>query len=80
MKLVDSLTAEETLEIISKQWATVNDIRLLASVGNNKALQIKNEIQQNIKQAGFIPTTKIPMDMLVNYLGINVDYLKKISK
>ena len=80
MKLVDSLTAKETLEIISKQWATVNDIRLLASVGNNKALKIKNEIQENIKKAGFTPTSKIPMDMLVDYLGINVEYLRKISK
>ncbi len=76
----DMKNNEETLEIISKQWATVKDIRLLASVGNNKALQIKNEIQQNIKKAGFMTTTKIPMDMLVNYLGINVEYLKKISK
>ena len=80
MKLVESLTAKETLKIISKQWASVNDIKQLASVGNGKALNIKKDIQQSLSDDGFTLTTKIPMDRLVEYLGINVEYLKKISK
>ena len=80
MNLVDNLTAKETLKILSKQWANINDIKILASVGNNKAFKIKKEINQSIKDDGLKPTTKIPMDRLVKYLGINIEYLKKISK
>ena len=80
MKLVESLTAKEALDIVSKQWASVNDIKRLASVGNSKALEIKKDIQQGLSKSGFTLTTKIPMDRLVEYLGINVEYLRKISK
>ena len=80
MKLVESLSAKETLDIISKQWASVNDIKQLASVGNSKALKIKKDIQKSLSENGFTLTSKIPMDRLVEYLGINVEYLRKISE
>lgn len=77
---IPSLTAEEMLEIMNKQWASTKDIQALASVGEQKALKIKNEINEILEQDGYIAIGKVPMEKLVEYLKININYLKKISK
>ena len=81
MKVVKSLTAKETLELISKQYATISDIQSIAGVGKDQARTIKKEIEKKmINDYGLnISNGKIPMDKLVEHLNINVSYLKELS-
>lgn len=44
MKSKTILSAEETLEILNSQWATVQDIMKIGAVGRNKARDIINKI------------------------------------
>lgn len=73
-----SLSAHEILDILDKYYLNIEDIKKVACVGRNKALEIRKEIEKicyldNIK----IPTGLIPADKLIDYLGINISYLKK---
>ena len=43
MKSKTILSADEMLEILSSQWATIQDIMKIGSVGRNKARDIKNK-------------------------------------
>lgn len=76
------MTAKETLDLISKQWATTNDIKKLANIGNTKALNIKHLIQNKIIESNkMLPNSRlIPMKDVVDYLGIDIEYLKSIQK
>ena len=38
------MTAVETLELLSKQWYTLQDLMKLTSLGRNSALKIRKEI------------------------------------
>lgn len=80
MKVVKSLTAKETLEVISKQYATLLDIQKIAGVGRDQARVIKKEVESKVfEETGKIfPNGKVPMDKLVEYLNININYLKKM--
>lgn len=75
------LTAQETLDLINKQWATNQDIQKLAYVGYSKARVIKKEIENELVEKGYrISHGLVPMDKVVEYLKINVNYLKRIAK
>ncbi|MBO6243611.1 MAG: hypothetical protein J6O41_03470 [Clostridia bacterium] len=74
------LPTNELLELINNQWATVEDIRLIGSVGYNKALEIKNDIILELGENYFLPRGLVPMDKVVDYFNININYLKKVSK
>lgn len=80
MKVVKSLTAKETLELISNQYATIQDIQKIAGVGKDQARAIKKEIELKVlEETGKVfPNGKVPMDRLVEHLNINIGYLKKI--
>ncbi len=81
MKQLKSISAEETLELIKKTWADKKDIQLLACCGKNRADDIRKKIEDEVEIQGYrLPTGKVPMDKLVEYLKINVNYLKKITK
>lgn len=80
-KRIGSISAEETLELIKKTWADISDIQLLACCGRDKARKIKIAIEESIYNQGYkLPNGKVPMDKLVEYLKINITYLKKIIK
>lgn len=59
--------------IINKQWAKVEDIMSLTGFGKSKSYQIINDIQKQILEGGKknIARGVVPMDRLVEYLGIN---------
>ena len=42
---MNEMTAEDTLKIINKQWATTKDIMKIACLGEASALKIKKSIQ-----------------------------------
>lgn len=75
------LTAEETLELISQQWATAYDIMKIGNCGKNKAQRVKKQIKDSIKTelGKELPYGVVPMEKVVDYYQININYLKKVS-
>lgn len=75
------MTASETLELISKQWCSLDDLMKLEQFGRNSALKVKREIKSKLTNQGYkIPNNLIPMKEAVNYLDINVCYLESRIK
>ena len=66
------MNAKETLELISKQWCSLSDLIKLTGLGKNSASKLKSGYQ--------LPTKLLPMNEVVNYLKININYLQKMSK
>lgn len=74
-----SLSAEETLELISQQWCSLTCLMKLAGVGRCTALNIQNEIAKEAKEKGYyVPTRAVPMEMVVDKLNIDIEYLEKM--
>ena len=75
------MTAVETLELLSKQWCTLQDLIKLTSIGRNSALKIRKEIITNLTNQGYkLPCNLIPMCEVVNKLNINVPYLRDMAE
>ena len=75
------LSANEMLEAVNTQWATVADIMKIGSVGINKAREIKSDIERQIIDSGFILPQRrvVPMQNVINYFNIDIDFLKRVS-
>ena len=71
------MEAQETLNLISKQWCTLEDLMALGEFGRNSALKVKREIKSKLINQGYkIPSHVIPMKEVVDYLDININYLE----
>ena len=71
------MKALETLNLISKQWCTLEDLMALGEFGRNSALKVKREIKNKLINQGYkIPSHVIPMKEVVEYLNININYLE----
>ena len=71
------MEAQETLDLISKQWCTLEDLMALGEFGRNSALKVKREIKNKLINQGYkIPSHVIPMKEVVDYLNINFNYLE----
>jgi len=82
MKIVKRLPAHEILKILENQWLTTKDIKNIACVGYTKASYIKNEIELKIKEKDknyFLPSGLVPCKEVVEYLNLDIKYLKKIA-
>ena len=74
------MNAKETLELISKQWCSIGDLKKLSNLGNNNVYKLKKEIQEELEANGYIlPKGLIPMCEAVKKLKIDIDYLNKIA-
>ena len=81
MKSKTIIQADERLEILNKQWATIQDIMKIGALGRNKARNIKNEIERNIMDQGLkLPNNLVPMEKVIEYFKINLDFLVTINK
>ena len=81
MKSKKILQADQMLITLNKQWATIQDIMLVGSLGRNKARDIKNEIANKIEAEGKkLPNNLVPMEKVIEYFNINVEYLVSINK
>ena len=81
MKSKTIIQADEMLEILNKQWATIQDIMKIGALGRNKARNIKNEIERNIIDQGLkLPNNLVPMEKVIEYFKINLDFLVAINK
>ncbi len=75
------MTAEQTLNLIAKQWCNLQDLMKLGEIGRNSALKIKREIKDNLLNKGYkIPNQLLPMKEVVKYLDIDVNYLESRIK
>lgn len=75
------MIAVETLELLSKQWCTLQDLMKLTSLGRNSAFKIIKEMIADLTDQGFkLPCNLIPMCEVVNKLNINVPYLKDMAE
>ena len=65
------------LNLISKQWCTLEDLMALGEFGRNSALKVKREIKSKLINQGYkIPIDVIPLLEVVDYLNININYLE----
>lgn len=75
------MSANDTLELLAKQWCTLNDLMKLTNLGRNSALKIRKEIINYLENKGYkLPCGLIPMCEVVNKLNINIDYLQNITR
>lgn len=81
MVIKNKPTVNEILEILNSPWVGTKEIKRLACVGDNKAIQIKKAIKEQLSEEGYtLPSTNVvPTEKVVEYLKINIKYLKKIS-
>ena len=71
----------ETLELLSKQWCSLQDLMKLTNLGRNSALKIRKEIITDLEDKGYkLPCGLIPMCEVVNKLNININYLQNIVR
>jgi hypothetical protein len=81
MKSKTIIQADEMLELLNKQWATIQDIMKIGALGRNKARNIKNEIERNIIDQGLkLSNNLVPMEKVIEYFKINLDFLVTINK
>lgn len=71
-------------EVISKPWVDTDDIMKVACCGKNSAIKIRLEIENQILQSGKkLPLSSrkfIPTKLLLEYLGMDVDYICKMAE
>ena len=71
------MNAEETLELISKTWCSIKDLMKLTGLSRSSALRLKSKIKEQLNYE--IHTIDLPMNIVVDYLKIDVAYLKMLS-
>ena len=55
------MTVEETLNLVAKQWCTLEDIMRLGHLGRNSALKAKKKIKDKLEKQGYlIPKSVVP--------------------
>ena len=75
-----SLTAPEVKNIISKMWASTDDIKKLGCIGNNKALKIKKELRNKMVDEGYaIPRNLVDMQLVIKYFKIDLNKIEKLA-
>ena len=75
-------TASEQLQAMTSQWADNKAIRVIGGIGLNKAIGVRKEIEQQVRNDGYrLPKhAVVPMEYVINYFHININYLKKLAK
>ena len=75
------MNAHNMLEILSKQWCNTEDLKKLTGLGKNNISKLKTKIRKELMSKGYkLPTKLLPMNEVVNYLKIDIEYLNQIAK
>ena len=74
----------ELYEVISKPWASVNEIRMIANnCGRDVATKIRDDIEKKIINEGKkLPKSKVkvvPTKEVLNYLNLNYDFIVQMA-
>ena len=78
---IKKITATEMLDTLQKPYLSTKDISILASVGINKATEIRNKIIKELKEKNILFVNNLlPNKEVVDYLKIDINYLKKIER
>ncbi len=78
---MEKKNATEILNILNNQWAGTKEIRQIGMVGETMALNIKREIATQLEKEGYrLPPRLVPMEKVVDYFKININYLKKLER
>lgn len=73
--------AREILCVLEKPWLTTKDLQIISGTGEAKAREIKKDITQIVHDEGRrLPSGLIPVDKAIEYLHLNINYLKKMAK
>ena len=71
------MSAEETLNLIAKQWCTLEDIMKLGHLGRNSALKAKKLIKDKLEKQGYIiPKSVVPTKEVVEFFDIDIPDLE----
>ena len=74
------MKANELLEIISKQWCNTEDLIKITGLGRNTVLKLKKQIKDSLNTREYsLPNSLLPMNEVVKYLKIDIDYLEDIN-
>lgn len=74
------MKANELLEIISKQWCNTEDLIKITGLGRNTVLKLKKQIKNSLNTQEYsLPNGLLPMNEVVKYLKIDIDYLEDIN-
>lgn len=77
---MEKLPAKDILKILSKQWCSSNDFKILSNTGKNTTLKLMKQLKEQLEQDNyFLPKSGLPMDKVVDFLKINIPYLEKVS-
>ena len=71
------MTAEETLNLVAKQWCTLEDIMKLGHLGRNSALKAKKKIKDKLEKQGY--QNRILMGSDANF-GCTSNFYKQHGK
>ncbi len=78
------MTNKNLFALLSKPWANVKDIMIIADVGRDSAISIRDTISEEIIESGKkLPKAKrkiIPMQYLIKYMEMDLDYIAKMAK
>lgn len=75
------MNAHDMLDILSKQWCNTEDLKKLTGLGKNNISKLKTKIRKELISKGYkLPTKLLPMNEVVNYLKIDIEYLNQIAK
>lgn len=80
MRIAKTNSASESLQILSKLFLRNTDIAKLACCGAGKAGKIAKEIRKLAEEKNYyVPSGLLPTELVIDYLKINTNYLKKIA-
>lgn len=73
------MSYKEIINVIQKPWVDVEGIMQVAQCGKYSATRIRTEIEEQIIASGKkIPSScrkRVPTKLLLDYLGLNEDYI-----
>ena len=67
------MTNIELFELISKQYITNKEIKLITGIGINQANQLRHRIEEKYCSDMLLPPKKIPTEFLLKELGIKIE-------
>lgn len=84
VKLVVHMCNDELLKLIEKPWLSVDDIMKICECGSSSARRIAKFIEDQVISSGKnLPPSKkklVPTNLVLDYLNIDVEYLRKAQK
>ncbi len=77
------MSYKEIINVIQKPWIDVEGIMKIAQCGKYSATRIRSEIEEQIIASGKkIPSScrkRVPTKLLLDYLGLNEDYIYSMA-